>query len=171
MDITRLIELAKAEAKADRAKNGQVTLGYLQDVLSLMPADMPCRYDTGDDFGLSPVEYKEIGPYSSRWYSHEGYSEASSETAYPSAYRGYYADCTFNAASGFPVSTVGHVLAMVNGAIGRSFDGYKGGVNAFTRGTLVWGGSTSHSGVGDNEMVIGAEVQDGICVLKTRVAD
>ena len=171
MDIQYLLKLAASEAAGERITQGQTTLGALQDALGLLPQDMPCTCDDGANFGDSPVTYEELEPYTSEYYSHNGYSEPSSDTAYPSAYRGYYCDCTFNLDPGYAVSTVGHVLAMVNEAIGRSFDGYKGGVNEFTRGTLVWGGSTSRSSSGDSRMIAGIKVMDDTCVLLTRTEE
>lgn len=170
MDIEKLVEMACKEGEANRLRSGQVTLKYLRDILSMLPVDMACRYDTGHNFGLDPVRYVVEPEYISEKYpewNRPAYDSASSKTAYPSAYRGYYSDCTFNASRDYPESTVGHVLDLINGAIGKTFDGYKGGLNRFGEGTPVWGGGTSHSRCGDSEMVVGVEVRDGVCVLLT----
>jgi len=139
----------------------------LRDVMSLIPGDLPCRYDTGENFGLDPVEYGREDAISNEYFSRSAYDTAYSKTAFPSCYRGYYSDCTFNAEMDFPVSTVAHVLSLVNGAIGKTFNGYKGGLNMFTDGTLVWGGCTSHSSTGDDRQVMGVEIIDGECIIKT----
>lgn len=145
----------------------QKTLGYLRDILSTLPADMPCRYDTGHNFGLQPVEYIQGHAWDDPRYGDPECDIAQSASAYPSCYRGYYADCTFNADLTYPISTVGHVLSLINGAIGKTFEGYHGGLYLFEDGTLVWGGGTSHGNSSDCLMVIGVEVVDGVCILKT----
>lgn len=167
MDLQKLMDTVSEAGRATRHDKGQKTLGYLRDMLGLMPPDMLCRYDTGENFGLSPVEYSRGDAWDDPEWGHPEYDIADSETAYPSCYRGYYSDCTFNAETGYPESTVGHVLSLVNGAIGKTFNGYKGGMYTFTDGTLVWGGCTSHSSTGDSRQVIGAEIVDGVCVIKT----
>lgn len=168
MDIQALVNLVSKTARLERHDDGQKTLGYLRDILSMLPSEMPCRFDTGENFGLEPVEYQVIPAYESDYFSDPANNSAHSATAFPSSFRGYYSDCTFNASKDYPESTVGHVLSLINGAIGRMFDGYKGGLNTFTEGTLVWGGDTSHSSTGNNAMVVGVEQIDGVCVLKTK---
>jgi hypothetical protein len=168
MDIQQLIKMASDSGKLERSDGGQVTLGYLRDMLGLMTSDMPCKFDTGHNFGLGSVKYTEEPAYEDPKYGQPAYHYAGSESAYPSSYRGYYSDCTFNACTSFEESTVSHVLTLVNGAIGKSFNGYKGGVNEFKDSTQVWGGSTSHESCGDSAMIIGVEVIDDICILKTK---
>ena len=137
MDLDALMRLAADAGNSQRASGGQITLGHLRYLLATMPPDTPCRFDTGHHFGL----------------------------AFPSSYRGYYQDCCFNASTDYEQSNVGHVLGLVEGAIGKSFQGYKGGVFAFDTGTLVWGGSASHSDTSDR-MVSGAEIVDGVCIIQ-----
>ena len=168
MDIEKLMELSAQAGAGERVGGGQVNLKYLRDMLGNLDPAMPCEYDTGHHFGNAPVEYEKEPAYESEYYSHPEHDCSRSETAYPSCYRGYYADCTFNASKMFDTSTVAHVLALVNGAIGKTFDGYKGGLNDFTENTLVWGGGTSHSDTCGSDMVVGVEVVDGVCVIKTK---
>lgn len=169
--MQQLVDLIGDSAKAKRHEGGQVTLGYLRDVLALLPKEMPCRYDTGENFGLDPVEYDTREAINMPGYSQPECFDAGSATAYPSSYRGYYSDCTFNASASYELSNVGHVLSLVDGAIGKSFEGYKGGVYEFTRGTLVWGGSSSHSSTRAGGMIVGCEVVDGVCIVKTKMDD
>ena len=171
MDAAKLLQLVRESAKGERVDGGQVTLGYLNDILSFLPSEMSCVCDTEVNFGLEPITYSKEPPYSNQYYSHDGYYYAHSKTAYPSCYRGYYCDCTLNASKEYPESNVGHVLEMVREAIGKSFDGYKGGINHFSSGTLVWGGTTSHAETGDYRMIVGVEVIDEKCVIQTKVEE
>ena len=170
MNMSELFQMLAKSGEAERSESGQVTLKYLRDVLSLMNPSIPCTFDTGHELGTEPAEYGREPAYESSfdpsWNTPE-HDTASGKHAYPSCYRGYYSDCTFNASERYPRSTVGHVLELVEGAIGKTFNGYKGGLNTFGDSTLVWGGGTSHSSCGDSEMVVGVELIDGVCVLKT----
>ena len=171
MDIEKLLEIAAKAGAGERVESGQVTLKYLRDMLGNLDPTMPCEYDTGHHFGNDPVEYEKEPAFEGQVLSCPEHDRARSETAYPSCFRGYYADCTFNASKTFERSTVGHVLGLVNGAIGKTFDGYKGGLNDFTENTLVWGGGTSHSDTCNSDMITGFEVVDGVCVLKTKAEE
>ena len=169
--MQQLVDLIGEAGKAKRLDGGQVTLGYLRDVLALLPPEMPCRFDTGENFGLDAVECVTQEAINLGSYSQPECVQAESATAYPSSFRGYYSDCTFNASVAYELSNVGHVLALVDFAIGKSFEGYKGGVYKFTRGTLVWGGSSSHRSSVDGGVVVGCEVIDGVCIIKTKQDD
>lgn len=166
------MNLATVADRADRTDKGAKTLGYLKDMLSLMNEDVPIQWDTGHNFGIGEVIWKrhpaqEIkGPGYD--YSHNGYDYVDSDYAYPSCYRGYYSDCTFNCSTGYPVSNVGFVLNhLVIPSIGKTFEGYKGGQFLFTEGTIVWGGSSSHSSTGDFRFLSGVKVQDEMIILET----
>lgn len=47
MDIQQLVGLIGDSEKAKRHEGWQVTLGYLRDVLALLPPETPCCFDTG----------------------------------------------------------------------------------------------------------------------------
>lgn len=167
MNIEKLLELASAAGENDRRKTGQFSLGRLRDELSKLDESIPCRYENGFNFGYEPVDFRDEEAWEGHGISVPAHVTAFSKTSYPSCYRGYYADCTFNAEKEFPVSTVGHVLKLVNSAIGKSFNGYKGGVNKFEDSTLVWGDGTSHDRTVDSSMVTGVKVVDGVCLIET----
>ena len=91
MDFEKLMDLASEAGQARRSNDGQVTLKYLRDVLALLPSDMPCKFDTGHNFGMDPVEYTKEPAYESTEhpdFSTPEYDVAFSKTSYPSAYRG-----------------------------------------------------------------------------------
>lgn len=53
----------------------------------------------------------------------------------PHSYRGYYQDLAFEAASNI---TVAEMLAAARGALGQTFEGYKGGEYKMGEYTEVW---------------------------------
>lgn len=168
MDWQKLVEISSKAAEADRHQGGQRDLGWLVDVLSLAESTMPIMWDTGEHFGEAPLVWDEHDELESRIYSQPAYESASrSQHAYPSCYRGYYSDCTFNCNENYPLANVAHVLNIARQAMGRSFEGYKGGVYQFGPGTLVWGGTTSHGSTGNSRMLMGFDVTGGIMILKT----
>lgn len=165
MDIEKLLELYHDADRAARADEGQQTLGYLADILSLADPAMPISWDTGHQFGNDTVTWETEEPFEHERYSQPGYDQADSTSAHPSCYRGIYSDCTFNCSSVFDRSTVGHVLRMVNETIGKSFSGYKGGVYEFNRGTPVWGADTSWGSTGDSRVLTGFKIESDILIL------
>lgn len=59
--------------------------------------------------------------------------------ANPDSYRGYYSDLAFPpAAPGDPTITVAELLGVCLDAVGRTFDGYKGGEFTMTKTTPLW---------------------------------
>lgn len=172
MDIQKLVEMAAAAAKAERVEGGQQTLGYLIDMLKVIDRKMPIMWDTGHHFGNEPVTFSADEGFTSEFYSQGPTDEADSDTAHPSCYRGYYSDLTFNCSTEFEPSTVGHVLDMAIATEGKTFSGYKGGDNFMSRGSMVWGGSTSWSSTGDSAMltqvtVVWTSGDEAACILIT----
>jgi len=53
----------------------------------------------------------------------------------PHSYRGYYTDLAFAPAKNI---TVGEMLACAQSALGKTFDGYKGGEYTMSEYTTVW---------------------------------
>lgn len=167
MNLEKLIELSGDALKGQRVESGQQTLGYLADILALADPATPIEWDSGHQFGNDEIKWGNHPAFESDIYSQPAYDYAQSATAHPSCYRGYYSDCTFNCSTEFERSTVGHVLGMVQAAIGRSFSGYKGGVYDFDRGTLVWGGGTSHHSTDSDRCLTGFRVEGDVLVLTT----
>lgn len=176
MDMQKFMDLVSDASKANRMSQGAQTLGFLKSALSLLDESMPIQWDTGTNFGIGGVIWKRQPPQEIRGpgydFSHDGYDYVDSDYAYPSCYRGYYSDCTFNCSYGYPMSNVGFVLNnLIIPTIGKTFDGYKGGLNTFTEGTIVWGGESSHSSIGDSRFLSGIRINDGIVVLDTTQED
>lgn len=161
-ELAVLIQAAQSGHRTE-----QLTLGFMQDILGLCPREMPIEWDTGDRFGMDPVFWEHVSELVSDSYSQPDYWSANSDSAYPSTYRGIYADAVFNCSADHGDSNVGHVLMMVNDSIGRGFGGYKGGVFHFTTETNVWGGSASWSSTADQRALCGATVVSGRLVLET----
>lgn len=60
----------------------------------------------------------------------------------PHSYRGYYADLAFEHG---PIRKVAEVLAEARGALGESFEGYKGGDFTMGEDTPLWRSSYGHN--------------------------
>jgi rhodanese-related sulfurtransferase len=153
----------------DVADAGQQNLGYLIDILTLVDPDTKVVWDTGENFGMGSITVEEMPAIDSE-YSQDSYEVVDSDTgeAYPSCYRGFYDELTFNCSHGYAVSTAANVLELAKAADGRSFGGYKGGVFYMDRGTPVWGGSSSWSSTAGDRQLIGFELNGDILTLKTK---
>ena len=80
------------------------------------------------------------------------------------SYRGYYSDLAFR--TNMEPVTVGDVLAELKSALGKTFEGYKGGDYLMTEGTPLW---VSEHGECSDRAVMGVEMRDGFAVLLTRL--
>ena len=79
----------------------------------------------------------------------------------PDSYRGYYEQLAFSCRG--DGATVADVLAHARSAMGRVFEGYKGGKFVMHENTLVWGGSYGTSS--DGRMIMGVEnTLDGVII-------
>lgn len=79
------------------------------------------------------------------------------------SYRGYYSDLAF--APGLEPTTVGGVLADLQAALGRTFEGYKGGDFLMGEDTPLW---VSEYGAVDEVAVMDIRVIEGRAVLTTK---
>lgn len=94
-------------------------------------------------------------------FSHDGTSPAD-----PCSYRGYYHDLAF--ASADEPRSVGDVLSEASNALGKVFEGYKGGDYLMTERTPLW---ASEYGMASGWAVLGLSVKDNKAVLETRLVD
>ena len=84
------------------------------------------------------------------------------------SYRGFYEDLALDFEIGEPCPVV-QLLDECRRAIGRQFEGYKGGLYTATRDTAIW---CSHWGQAQNLVVTGIrEIYEGYYGLETKVVD
>lgn len=139
MDLQEILENATAKMRADRLKNSpQLTLGELIAK-------------------LEPIAEKQEEV--KKKYDHEAEVVFDFEYLKPtglSSWRGSYAELAleFDGEKGF---TVSEFIALLKGAIGKTYTGYKGGDFVMGKTTPIWvanwgnSGNTGVIGVIDNE--------------------
>ncbi len=129
---------AMNQAGAQQRANYHLTLGALVSELEKADASMPVIYDM---------------------------TEPCSPSA-PDSYRGYYDDLSFPPSS-TPI-TVGELLRDAKDAIGRTFQGYKGGDFEMHEKTPLW---ASPYGISNGIAIIGSKVIGDRFVLITKQID
>lgn len=82
------------------------------------------------------------------------------------SYRGYYEQLALG--YGLGDITVGQLLGMCEGAVGKSFTGYKGGEYVMGRETPVWVANHNESG---GTGIVGVEDRDWRILLVTAAVD
>ncbi len=82
----------------------------------------------------------------------------------PLSYRGYYSDLAFGY-DGPPATTVADVLTEARAAMGRGFEGYKGGNYIMHENTLVWVASYGTSS--DGRRILGVSLSGGHVIVLT----
>ena len=75
---------------------------------------------------------------------------------YPHSYRGYYEDLAFEPAK---FSQVREMLAQANGAMGKTFTGYKGGEYVMDKNTATWIAEHGSSGEALTRLWLEAEAE------------
>lgn len=83
----------------------------------------------------------------------------------PHSYRGYYSDLSFKPQSA--TVTAAELLAICRGALGETFEGYKGGDFVMTERTPLWRAPYGDCG----DAIVSANLIDGRLVLETRNLD
>ena len=83
------------------------------------------------------------------------------------SYRGYYSDLAIEPVSG-PFGTVAEGLEILRGAVGQTFEGYKGGDYRMTNRTLVW---VEHYGNYSGQGVTGIGVVEDVVVITSEEID
>jgi hypothetical protein len=80
----------------------------------------------------------------------------------PGSYRGYYADLAFDSKDSSV--SAGELLAEAQGAIGKTFTGYKGGDFTMDADTPLWRANYGHCG----RAIIGMSVEADKIILHTK---
>lgn len=111
------MDFMNEKRKSEANSGGHMTVGELYDALSKSGADLDLPIFVGEMGGLSP-------------YS-------------PHSYRGYYDDLSFGLSSD-NVEDVCGFMNNLSGAVGETFEGWKGGEYTMGWDTLLW-----FSGEGD----------------------
>lgn len=130
-----------------------LTLGEIIDQLSSIPSEMPVRFQ-----------------HEFRWDTY------GSTIVGIDSWRGVYAHLALGhdnpdlpvGPKGDPIRTVAELTALLTGAIGRSFFGYKGGEYIGDRAQEVFVDNYGESG---GPGVVGVRVQDGVAYLVTGGCD
>lgn len=81
------------------------------------------------------------------------------------SYRGYYEDLAFSASK--DPSSVSEMLSRCRGALGQSYEGYKGGEYRMTEETPLWRGEYGCCG----PAIVDVRREDGVLVLVTKDVD
>ena len=136
--IQELIDTMNAASMLTRG-NYHLTLGDLIGVLTGAPKDAQVVYAGGNYSGLRPSD--------------------------PHSYRGYYSDLSF--APTDAEVTVGSLLTACEGALGKTFTGYKGGDFVMESNTPLW--AAHYGSCGD--AIIAHELKDGTLFLITKDMD
>lgn len=144
MDLQTMFDNAMAAARAEELKSSaQLTLGEVILLLKSMPQDAPIRLDTGQTPGQLD------------------------------SWRGIYRELAFDYDDPPTdrTATVAEVLADAESAVGKTFEGYKGGDFLMGRQTPVWVSQYGTS-VGPREgstAVVGIKQDGGIVVIETAI--
>jgi hypothetical protein len=85
----------------------------------------------------------------------------------PDSYRGYYNQLAFGIQDETQ-PTVAEVLAWARNAVGKTYEGYKGGTYTMTTDTKLWAAKYGESG---GTMLVGVKHKGHYVLLKTRVED
>lgn len=80
----------------------------------------------------------------------------------PNSYRGYYSDLAFSPIAA--PNNVGAILNLAEGALGKSFYGYKGGDNIMSKNTPLWVASYGNCGV----KITSCDLIDGAILITTQ---
>ncbi len=86
----------------------------------------------------------------------------------PLSYRGYYDELAFGY-DGAPRTTVADMLAYARNAMGRVFEGYKGGDYVMHENTPLWGASYGTSN--DGRMIMGVALGQEMALIITQDDD
>jgi hypothetical protein len=139
VDLQELFDNASEKMRSDSLKNSpQWTIGELIIALEAVDKTFPVKFSDG----TIPSEL--------------------------TSWRGSYREIAFTyEADGIP-PTVEKVLSELKGAIGKTYEGYKGGDFVMGRRTPVW---VAEWGTSGDTGVVGVEIANGICFIRLAVCD
>lgn len=84
----------------------------------------------------------------------------------PHSYRGYYSDLSFETESG--LSTVAQISALLKTALGKTFEGYKGGDFVMGEDTPLW---SSTYGINSGIALMAVDVVNDCAIIRTKQID
>lgn len=131
-----LQKLIDLVGEAERGRRKNVRLAHFIDLLKAVPEELPIKYDTGEF----------PGP--------------------PDSYRGYYSDLALaiEPTENEEAPTVKHLLGWMQEALGKTYQGYKGGDFVMDAQTPLW---ASNYGECNGTMITGISVDSGWAIIKT----